>query len=280
MARILCIHGIGQEFESEPTLLGAWAPALCGGVANAGGQLDQGDVAMAFYGALFRPPGAAKGLGAIPDYRAGDVDEGIERELLDAWSAALEADASDATGAKGPPGSRSAARLIQVLAALPFFGDRGQRFVIWCLKQVGRYLTDPEARASAQRAVRERITDDTRVIVAHSLGSVVAYDVLRTPHDGRTRTLVTLGSPLGTPALMRGLDPPAPLPPAPWPAGVRLWFNIADGADPVAFEKRLARWFGSSVWDSLVHNGASMHDVSRYLTASETGSAILRGLEE
>jgi len=280
MARVVCIHGIGQEYEAEPTLLKAWAPALCGGVANAGGRLAERDVAMAFYGAAFRPLGA-KGLSTeIPYYQPGDVEAGVETELLTAWAESLDGnDVDSEAGTKGLPGRRTAASMVQIVARAPFFGDYSQRVVIWFLKQVRRYLTMPDVRANAQQSLRQLLADDTTVVVAHSLGSVVAYDTLRHTADSRIRALVTLGSPLGTPALMRCLDPPALSPLAPWPAGVRCWFNIADTSDIVAVEKRLAIWFGERVSDALVDNGVRMHDVLRYLTAKETGIAVLRSLD-
>ena len=55
MAKVVCIHGIAQEFEAAEVLASKWAPALCGGVSNADGSLLPSDVAMCFYGDLFRP---------------------------------------------------------------------------------------------------------------------------------------------------------------------------------------------------------------------------------
>ena len=54
MSRIVCVHGIAQEYKSRESLLAEWTPALCGGVSNAGGRLDPGEIDMAFYGILFR----------------------------------------------------------------------------------------------------------------------------------------------------------------------------------------------------------------------------------
>jgi hypothetical protein len=46
--------------------------------------------------------------------------------------------------------------------------------------------------------VNKHLTTETRVVIEHSLGSVVAYDTLRTrPSDQPVPLLVTLGSPLG-----------------------------------------------------------------------------------
>jgi hypothetical protein len=48
----------------------------------------------------------------------------------------------------------------------------------------------------------------------------------------------------------------------------------------VALEKSLAQRFSGNVIDVLVDNGAKAHDVRPYLTAVETGTAILRGLND
>jgi hypothetical protein len=57
VARVVCVHGVGQQREAANTLHAAWAPALCGGVGLAGGRLPEAEVRCAFYGDLFRPPG-------------------------------------------------------------------------------------------------------------------------------------------------------------------------------------------------------------------------------
>lgn len=87
--------------------------------------------------------------------------------------------------------------------------------------------------------------------------------------------------------------PPAPgsrsgwwLRPAPvdghgvFPSGAVGWWNIADGGDVVALVKDLCPLFGdgTQVRDLLVHNGSYAHDITPYLTAVETGQAIMSGL--
>jgi hypothetical protein len=54
--------------------------------------------------------------------------------------------------------------------------------------------------------------------------------------------------------------------------------NVADAGDAVALVKDLRPLFGNSVDCYLVHNGSHAHDVRPYLTAFETGRAVLTGL--
>lgn len=270
MTRIVCVHGIGQAYEAAETLLATWAPALAGGVSNAGGRLDPAEVSMAFYGALFRPSGS-KGAGAIPEYAPGDLDDELEQALL----AELYAPHAPAggTATKGV-GARGVAGMLQVVAALPFFGGVAQHVVIWFLKQVSRYVREPAIRRAARQAVLDTIQPDTRIVVGHSLGSIVAWETLCAHPDLPVRTLLTLGSPLGVPALLPRLDPPVAQRPGAWPGGLTRWVNIADARDVVALEKRLARVFGERVEDLPVENGATMHDVKPYLTSREAGGVL------
>lgn len=186
------------------------------------------------------------------------------------------------------------------MRALPqsrYFTGLVLRALVSDLKQTTRYLLEPEIREAVRARVAAAITADTRVVVAHSLGSVVAYEVLCSLPGHAVRALVTLGSPLGTPMIFDRLDP-APAPTGPghlrqvlgkvasdpeprgvWPGGGHLvWTNIADRGDVVALEKDLRPWFGEAVVNAVVHNGSHTHDATAYLTDKLTGTAIARGL--
>ncbi|MFE6839026.1 serine peptidase [Streptomyces sp. NPDC057705] len=111
--------------------------------------------------------------------------------------------------------------------------------------EVARYFTagrDPVRERVKSAIVRHR----PDVVVAHSLGSVVAYEAL---HDlaGEldVRLLLTLGSPLALPnAVFHRLDPGPLEGRGARPPGVRQWVDIADVGDFVAVPKgELARVF-------------------------------------
>jgi hypothetical protein len=117
--------------------------------------------------------------------------------------------------------------------------------------------------------------DRTRVIVAHSLGSVVAYEAcFRLRHS--LPLLVTIGSPLGLANVVyQRLRPQPPV----FPPLVRRWVNIADRNDVVAAEPDLRRFFGAvppeAVFEAVaVTNGKDAHKAESYLTAVEVGRAI------
>jgi hypothetical protein len=285
--RVVCVHGIGQHLEGERTLLAAWLPALRDGLTRAAASdaVSEHDVGMAFYGDLFRPAGSPLGVGD-PVYEASDVDAGVETELLLAWWAEAgrveqRVVAPSADTLVRTPGSVQAA--LRALSRSRFWAGVALRAMVFDLKQVRGYLTDRDIRQAARDRVAGMIDDDTRVVVAHSLGTVVAYEAL---HDLHTRTghkvrsLVTLGSPLGIANLIFDrLQPPPVGGRGSWPGDdTMVWTNLVDAGDIVALVKDLCARFGPDVRNITVHNGAHAHDVRPYLTDALTGAAIAAGL--
>ncbi|MFC9454467.1 hypothetical protein [Streptomyces sp. NPDC056983] len=295
MAAIVIVHGVGNQYLGKYTLHSSVAPALLDGVRLADGPpLKPDDVEVAFYGHWFRPPGTTSAKGE-PAYAHRDVTDPFETELLLAlWREAnrLEPDrvpAPDPTGTAGTGTARSKAavpysvqRALYALSRSSFLAGVADRFLIGVLKQVHRYLTDDVVRAGVQREIADCVTPETRVLVGHSLGSVIAYEALCAHPEWPVTTLVTIGSPLGIPNLV--FDRLRPAPQAgrgSWPGGVRRWHNLCDRRDVVALAKRLAPLFPDptrAVDDVLVDNGWRAHAIEHHLTAAETGAAIAEGL--
>ncbi|WP_433591485.1 hypothetical protein [Nocardia sp. CA-145437] len=295
MARVVFVHGVGKQYLSEDSLARDIVPELLGGIRLAGGPVpDPTEVGVAFYGDLFRPSGTR--ARDVSDYDATDVETDDEFELLMLWwTAAAELDPNvpgpNETGTRGPAGwaLSQSMRIKLVRAALDaltgasFLQGVTDRMLIGDLKQMTTYFADETVRGEAQRRLATHIGPETQVIVAHSLGSVVAYETLCTAAqaDRDIPMLVTLGSPLGMGSLVLDrLRPAARNRTAVWPKPLRRWTNIADDTDIVAMVRELRPAFGSRVNDLRVNNGTKMHGAIRYLTATETGSAITAGLRK
>jgi pimeloyl-ACP methyl ester carboxylesterase len=289
MPRVLGVHGIAQQYRSGPELTRVWSDALRGGLEVAGfrGKADglgETDVRVAFFGDLFRPRGAM--AGGEPPYTAADVKPGPERDLLEIWyEAALEQEPSlgPPPGAMGPSRVTAQALLHRLLGSRTF-ARVAQRGFIGNLKQVTAFLDKPDAKERALQRVADEVMPDTRVIIGHSLGSVVVYEFLARYSPPQVELLVTLGSPLGIPNLVFDRLTPAPVEGAgAWPGRVARWVNVADADDVVALRKQLALLFpaptsGTGVEDHLVDNGDEPHAISRYLNAEPTGVALGRVL--
>ena len=280
MAKIVGVHGVGHQFKGENTLRAEWLPALKDGLARAGSELaSDTDFVCAFYGNLFRPAGKAA---MDPPYDAHDVGDEWERKLLELWW--REAARVD-PALRGPDERTKVSapsvvqRALDALSQSRFFAGLAERALIYDLKQVRRYLHEPEVRREARASVQRAIGPDTRVIVGHSLGSVIAYEALCAHPEWPVSIFVTIGSPLGIRNLIfEELDPAPQNGIGVWPSEVKRWVNIADSGDVVALVKELGPRFGPRVTDRLVDNGAAAHDATRYLTTRELGDAVAVGL--
>jgi hypothetical protein len=112
------------------------------------------------------------------------------------------------------------------------------------------------------------------VLVGHSLGSVIAYDVLSEAAFAASAVplLVSLGSPLGYTEIQDVVTKPLRL-----PAPVQLWANFADPLDLIALDTSLADEFQGAprIIDALVNNlSPNNHAVCGYLRASRVRSTV------
>lgn len=118
------------------------------------------------------------------------------------------------------------------------------------------YATEPDhpgAGPTARQRIRNRLAavlekhqGDRILLIAHSMGSIVAFDVLNLHPHLEVDTLVTVGSPLGFPVVISRIagdrrDTGLPEGGLPIPEGIcRQWLNLADVEDYVAFDFHLA----------------------------------------
>jgi hypothetical protein len=285
MAAMVGIHGIAQQFKGGYQLGTVWFDALRDGLVAAGYRpvadaLAPGDLRVAYFGDLFRPPVAM--AAQEPPFSAADVQPGLERDLLgELYRAAIGQDPSlgPLPGSMGP-GRASAQVMLERLLRSGTFARVAQRGFIGNLKQVSQFLTDVAVKDEVFTRVHSQIDVSTRVLIAHSLGSVVAYEYLCLHQPSAVELLITLGSPLGIPNLIFDRLTPAPAGgKGAWPGTTRAWVNVADADDIIALRKQLGELFAASsartkVDDRLTDNGDKPHAIDRYLNAAQTGSAL------
>lgn len=302
VAEIVLVHGIGQEDRDPARLLEDWVAALVTGVEATGAFADvvpalrtgRVSVGLAYYGDLFRVRGAQGGdaLDADDDELPDDFAEWasqLGREWLqraarrssdeDSRRAALTTLADTAADAQEAMGTRSVLR--EILAGLgriswfarPSFAVAAR--VAWRdLRQVTAYMNDTDGtRQEALSRVAGLADSSTRVLIGHSLGSVVAYEAahrLAAPCP----LLLTLGSPLGLDTIV--YDRLVPRPPC-YPAPVGRWVNVADLDDLVAADPNLRPRFeprGTGRLESLLVTNASPHAATDYLKTPEAARPV------
>jgi len=242
-------------------------------------------VSLAFYGDLFRSEALIE---EDPPHAAVTVEKGIEEDLLVAWrDRATENDPSLAPPAPPNTGSktlRSVQAALRALTRTPYFGGVSRQALVGDLKQLSTYLTDQQIRQRVRSRVAATIGPETRVVIAHSLGSVVAYEALCSLPGHQIRALVTLGSPLGIRNVVFDRLDPAPTGSGRnlrgvWPGDEHLtWTNLADSDDMIALTKDLRPLFGNQVRSVIIDNGAKAHSATAYLTHPMCGGAVAAGL--
>ncbi|MEU0481129.1 MULTISPECIES: hypothetical protein [unclassified Streptosporangium] len=138
----------------------------------------------------------------------------------------------------------------------------------FCPEVAAYMVAGSEAREKSRAAVAEVIRRNRpRVVIAHSLGSVVTYETLWANPDLEVDLLITLGSPLGMRNVIFERLMPAPV--NGWggrPPKVRRWVNIADKDDIAAIPPGLRTCFTGVDQEALVNlDWLDFHTVEKYL---------------
>ena len=102
------------------------------------------------------------------------------------------------------------------------------------------YYAEPDLRTLTNDRLVDAVrgglaTGEQVVVVAFSMGTLVAYDTLRANPGLPVGALVTCGSPLATPSIYRRVEATGPSRArvrTPFPSQLRLWVNVWTKDDP------------------------------------------------
>lgn len=309
---VVFIHGIGGVRDPE-TERDSWLAALAIGARKAGHSAefspltpsDLADTAFAYYGDLFVSPHTQGGTAPHVEADESEVLRQLLEDLIDTELATclddgerrvLQHARAELTATQQAQGSgdliRRLVNVCTTLLALPGVRRGGQwasgRLMAGHLAQVSRYLRraepDSDGRTLDER-IRGRVLnflDDTRptVVVAHSLGSIVALEALH-HHRGPIPLFVTLGSPIGMRTVVRPRLRPQP--PA-TPDCVERWLNYWDRDDIIAPRPWLERDLLPNtdgclpVSDRVDSDGIWVHTATKYLAQASVAGPVVEAL--
>ncbi|MDX3071521.1 hypothetical protein [Streptomyces sp. MI02-7b] len=269
MVDIVAIHGINMHRSQRAVMQQSWLAATVNGLANIRSPLAATlSLECAFYGHEYNDGKA----GGEPGYTAIDLEPGLEEELLIHFGTALE---QDSGGSRQDtkfylPGAVQ--RALVAIQRSDLFDGRDSRAIAF-VKQVNRYLTDRDFRKLVHLEMSAAMEHTPRVVIGHSLGSVIAYEWLRENKPANPPALITLGSPLGLEPIRRRLDPSYG--PLGLPDRVRSWTNIAAGHDAVAMVKKLGPLYSRDIRDLPCDNPRkSSHSALTYLENVRTARVL------
>lgn len=238
---IVFIHGRSQGGQNPVLLQKTWEQTLEIGLANAGLILpSETKILFPFYGdrldeliaEIEIPTVDAAIMKGVP---IGDPVAKFQGELLeDLARDAKVPDVAIQEAFKGPVAQKGVQNWEWVQAILEALDDStamGSLALQAFTRDVYCYLELPGITKAIHAIVKPMLLAGPCVVVAHSLGSIVAYRLLRELQDQvDIQGLVTVGSSLGVNAVRSRILPPELTMPgnAPW------WYNAYDERDVVS----------------------------------------------
>jgi hypothetical protein len=290
--RLILVHGINQQARTSADIQESWLATLRRAAERPAtwpqDRLTRIDTP--FYGdrlfALTETPvernAVAQGADEASDDFAAFAEEafaemavriGATREQID--QEAGEIIVSQGAGVH-KKWLKAVARVIERVS--PFKGTVALRL----LAQAHAYLKRPHVSIEVDDIVRPAFEDEEpAIIVAHSLGTIVTFKLLRKfEADGRPRNCplyTTLGSPLGIDVVRKSFAKPRKR-----PADITRWLNGADPDDFVALRPLLSpEIFGAGIENvSDIDNGYDdPHSITQYLSDHRIAEAIASAID-
>ncbi|MFC1436168.1 serine peptidase [Streptacidiphilus sp. N1-3] len=276
--RIVGVHGVRNLDRHQPAETVSissgqtWARHLATGLGVAESLFD---VDFAYYAPLLHTGPIEQGPGDEDE-----LDDPLAQQMMASWLEALQAPQPISQGALTLPLRYGASWAAEKFS---LDGQITKLFIRAFFREVATYLRDDDnpARQAARETVAARIAAHRpRVVIAHSLGSIVAYETLHHHPELTVELLITLGSPLALPHAVFDRLQPRPDGDELHRAGIRpknvtRWINIADPGDLVAIPPQLSRAFKGIVIDhtDTVH-AFRFHDATNYLSCAATAATL------
>jgi hypothetical protein len=288
--RLLMIHGIAQGGLDWRQLRSTWTATLREGFDNAGRVFpERVDIDFPYYGDILdgfvaksklptSAEVAAKGPGQNSDY-----EQFMKSALVELQGHAGISDAevsaqveNGGVQQKGPQNwwwVRAIARAIDKRN-----GNTSTALIEDFLREVYLYIAAPAVQQKIDETVEAMLTDEPTLVIGHSLGSVVGYNVIKKHHATVPFVqYLTVGSPLGVRAISTKLGL------AQNPLGKQGWYNAFDKRDIVALNPLDDRNFPADpaiINDDRVNNPTdNRHGIIGYLNdphvAQQAAAALL-----
>jgi hypothetical protein len=280
MSHLVIVHGMGGK-PAQDVLRESCRFFLEGSTAT---QIPADRLRLAYWADLAGYPAEVDDRGSFRPYTAAErlaiAAGGLVKERA---IGVVEAKLSEALHREAAPNNAEAAALAGLLAFVT--GPVTLLLLKEFLRDVYVYFRGGirEPVKDRVRAQLDAVPAGSRVgLIGHSLGTVVALDVLAS--DGRrVDRLWTLGSPLGFQAIQTQMGVNA----ATLSGVATRWDNLADRIDPVALDETLANDFPNvGVTDGLIVNEfvnaaghRNAHRLYGYLHAPPTGRLVREFLQ-
>jgi hypothetical protein len=288
---LVLVHGRAQQQKDSAALKLQWIDAWRLGLEKSGLSVPIAETAIRFPYFGDTLDALAHGGAKVPDVIIRGAESNEEERLMqflaiildearmrqgisdDAVRAAAALHAGDLSIERGPLNWPWVRGIVAALDKVPGLNGGG---LALATADVWHYLHDAPTRNAIDNGVRQALPREAEaVVVGHSLGSVVAYQLLN--NDGlfagwRVPLFATVGSPLGVRAIRNYIAPTKR------PVCVGDWFNALDARDIVALHPLDAEHFSVDppIENKVdVHNDTpNRHGITGYLSDKEVAKRI------
>lgn len=288
--KLVLVHGRKQEGKDPAALKASWLQALDKGLAAAGMSRPTAiNVAFPFYGdklkglvdrlqsnrasTVIQKGGALDAQTAPSPFVARYLEQIRQKAGITDQQILAELDREVVE--RGPQNWEWVQGIARALSRKsPAIGG----WVLSFLEDVEAYLTQVPIKDAVDKIVAEKLDQDPTVVIGHSLGTIVCYEVLqRIAKTTPIPLFLTIGSPLGIDVVKDHIFRPRGR-----PAQVAKWVNATDERDEVALFARLDRATFAAGIENLsdIHNSKDdPHAATGYLSDTEVARSVGQALK-
>jgi hypothetical protein len=286
--RLVLVHGRSQQGMNPVELQSIWMETLRRGAAKINRSLPQGvDVAFPYYGDKLDELARQLDIPLTNDIQAkgSPVDEDFlkfqaafaeaMRSGVGITDAQVQQEFGTNTTERGPQNWAWVQAIIRAIDRNA--GGVSQSAIESLMRDVYLYTTRAGVRDEIDRIVRPALNETPCVVIGHSLGSVVAYNVLRTdPRPLKVQAYITVGCPLAIRAVRDQLRPIG------FPILAKAWYNAFDPKDIVALYPLDTRNFPVNPavenYGSVRNATDNRHGIIGYLDDADVAKHVLDAL--
>jgi len=288
--KLVLLHGRDQQDQDPTELKDKWLFALKEGLkkSNISWFPNDNDVVFPFYGKILKD--LTDKVGKSTEnvlLKGGEIDTDAELEI---WRDLMQEIAANAgltleelrvvdEEVVVEKGLRNWPIILKVLRALDKYKYLSEKAMAQITYDVYCYLKYRGIRKKIDEFVKEHVPEEPCIWVAHSLGSVISYNILDQHASKSIDKMITVGSPLGMQTIKRHLETPLRMP----KAIVNGWYNGYDKRDAVSLFPLEKPHF--EINPAIVNNGniknetSERHGIEGYLSDKDVAYEIYKAFK-
>lgn len=285
---LVFIHGRDQQGQDSSVLKQTWIDTFKEGLAKNNLALPDANIVFPYYGdlldSLVDPEKYGKTIegvlakGNLPDSKLIFFNE-LLTEIAKESGITDDQIIAEFEGDIAQRGPLNSAAVLAIARAIDRHTPFGLATVEKFTYDVFIYLTLSNVQKQINEFIIKWMGNDPCVVVGHSLGSVVGYQVLRNSPNADVKKYVTVGSPLGVRAVQSKLVTPFTMPRC---IKEGSWFNARDPRDIVSLFPLDSKYFNIDPnvvnYDSVNNTSDNRHNISGYLSDPEVAKNIYNAL--